>query len=102
MKRYETSIPRAALGLTSVAMAVITTATLVVLPAELGSVSANTYTLAAEKDPTEAPFDLATAPAGIAVLGVVDREEHVSPGRATFEAQECGRQYKSNSRSLTD
>jgi hypothetical protein len=47
MKRYEPSTPRAALGLTAVAMAAITMAALVVLPAELDSVSADPYTLAA-------------------------------------------------------
>ena len=102
MNRYETSTPRAALGLTAVAMAAITMATLVVLPAQLGSVSANTYTLAAEKPPAEARFEVATAPVDIDVSGVVDSEEYVAPGRATFEAQECVRQYKSNSRGLTD
>lgn len=102
MNRYETSTPRAALGLTAVAMAAITMATLVVLPAQLGSVSANTYTLAAEKPPAEARFEVATAPVDIDVSGVVDSEEYVGPGRATFEAQECVRQYKSNSRGLTD
>ena len=101
MNRYQTSTPRAALGLTALAMAAITMATMVVLPAQLGSVSANTYTLAAEKAPAEARFDVATAP-GIDVPGIVDSEEYIGPGRATFEAQECGRQYKSNSRSLTD
>jgi hypothetical protein len=102
MNRYETSTPRAALGLTAVAMAAITMVTLVVLPAQLGSVSANTYTLAAEKAPAEARLEVATAPVGIDAPGVVDRQEYVSPDRATFEAQECGRQYKSNSSSLSD
>jgi hypothetical protein len=102
MNRYETSTPRAALGLTAVAMAAITMVTMVVLPAQLGSVSANANTLAAEKAPAEAQFDVARAPVDIDMPGVVDGEQYVSPGRAAFEAQECGRQYKSNSRSLTD
>jgi hypothetical protein len=101
MNRYETSTPRAALGLTAVAMAAITMATMVVLPAQLGSVSANTYTLAAEKATAKARFDVAAAP-GIDAPGMVDGEEYAGPGRATFEAQECGRQSKSKSRSLTD
>jgi hypothetical protein len=101
MNRYETSTPRAALGLTAVAMAAITMATMVVLPAQLGSVSATTYTLAAEKAAAKARFDVAAAP-GNDVPGIVDDEEYVSSDRAAFEAQECGRQYKSNSRSLTD
>ena len=102
MNRYETSTPRAALGLTAVAMAAITMATMVVLPAQLGSVSANTYTLAAEKAAAKAGFDVAKAPVDVDVPGVVDGEEYVSPSRAAFEAQECGRRYKSNSRSLID
>jgi hypothetical protein len=102
MNRYETSTPRAALGLTAVAMAAITMVTMVVLPAQLGSVNANANTLAAEKAPAKAGFDVATAPVDVDVPGVVDGEEYVSPSRAAFEAQECGRQYKSNSRSLTD
>jgi hypothetical protein len=101
MNRYETSTPRAALGLTAVAMAAITMAALVVLPAQLGSVSANASTLAAEKAPAEARFDVARAPS-IDVTGAIDGEEYVSPGRAAFEAQECGRQTKSNSHSLAD
>lgn len=102
MKRYETSTPRAALGLTAVAMAAITMATMVVLPAQLGSVSAQTYTLAAEKAPADARFDLAAGPADIDVPGLLDGEEYVSPARARLEAQQCRRQYKSNSRNLTD
>ena len=102
MNRYETSTPRAALGLTAVAMAAITMATLVVLPAQLGSVSASANTLAAEKAPAEARFNVAGAPVNIDAPGAVDGEDYVSPGRATFEAQECGRQYKSNSHSLAD
>jgi len=47
MNRYEPSTPRAALGLTAVAMAGITMAALVVLPAEFDSVSAEPYTQSA-------------------------------------------------------
>jgi hypothetical protein len=47
MNRYEPSTPRAALGLTAVAMAAITMAALVVLPAEFDSVSADPYTQSA-------------------------------------------------------
>lgn len=102
MNRYESSTPRAALGLTAVAMAAITVMTLVVLPAELGSVSANADTLAEQKERLEAPSRVATAAAEIAVPGVFDPEDGVSPGRAAFETQECGRQYRSKSLSLTD
>ena len=98
MKRYEPSAPRAALGLTAVAMAVITMGALVVLPAQLGSVNAQTYTLA-EKSATEAPVGIAAAPARVAA-GPVDREAAVEP--ATPEAQECGRPHKSSWRSPAD
>ena len=47
MNRYEPSIPRAALGLTAVAMAAVTLAALVILPAEFDSLSAAPYTEAA-------------------------------------------------------
>ena len=47
MNRYEPSTPRAALGLTAVAMAAITLTALVVLPAEFDSLSAAPYTEAA-------------------------------------------------------
>ena len=47
MNHYKPSTPRVALGLTAVAMAAITMAALVVLPAELDSVSADPYTQSA-------------------------------------------------------
>jgi hypothetical protein len=43
MNRYEPSTPRAALGLAAVAMAAVTLTALVVLPAELDSLSADPY-----------------------------------------------------------
>jgi hypothetical protein len=98
MNRYETSTPRAALGLTAVAMAVITMGTLVVLPAQLGSVSAQTYTLTA-KSATDAPGGIAAAPTRVAA-GSVDRETRV--GSATLEGQECARPHKSSWRSPAD
>ena len=99
MNRYETSTPRAALGLTAVAMAVITMGTLVVLPAQLGSVSAQTYTLAASKSATDAPVGIASAPAR-GTVGSADRE--AGAGSATLEAQECARPHKSGWRSPAD
>jgi hypothetical protein len=98
MNRYETSTPRAALGLTAIAMAVMTVGALVVLPAQLGSVSAQSFTLA-EKGATEAPGGIAAAPARVAA-GTVERE--VPLGAATSEAQECGTPHKSSWRSPAD
>ncbi len=50
MDRYEPSTPRAALGLTAVAMAAVTLAALVVLPAELETVNADPYLQSATSD----------------------------------------------------
>jgi len=65
MNGYEPSTPRAALGLTAVAMAAITMGALVVLPAKLDAVSANPYALAATKVATKAPIEVAMSPACI-------------------------------------
>jgi len=54
MNGYKPSTPRAALGMTAVAMAAITLAALVVLPAKLEFVSVDPYTLAAAKAATKA------------------------------------------------
>jgi hypothetical protein len=59
---HEPSTPRAALGLTAVAMAAITMGALVVLPAKLDTVSINPYALAAA---TEAPIEVVMSPACI-------------------------------------
>jgi hypothetical protein len=79
MNDYEPSTPRAALGLTAVAMAAITMGALVVLPAKLGSVSTDPHTLATTKGPIEVPM----SPAGIDVPKIGNREEHVAGRTAT-------------------
>lgn len=48
VSRYEPSAPRAVLGLTAVAMATMTVAALVVLPATLDAASVEPYTVAME------------------------------------------------------
>ena len=75
MNGYEPSTPRAALGLTAVAMTAITIGALVVLPAKLDSVSADPYALAA-RAATNAPIEIAISPAHIDVPEVFNREEH--------------------------
>jgi len=50
MNRYEPSTPRAALGLIAVAMAAVSLAALVVLPAELETVNAEPYLQSAARD----------------------------------------------------
>jgi hypothetical protein len=99
MNRYEPSTPRAAMGLTAVAMAAVTIGAMVVLPAKLDSVSADPYTLAAAKAATMAPIEVAISPARIGVPEVVNREEHGHPGRTTLRAQEIrGERYQLSSR----
>jgi len=49
MNRYEPCLPRARLGLTAVAMAVLTMATLVALPAKLESAVAEPHMVVAAK-----------------------------------------------------
>jgi hypothetical protein len=77
MNGYKPSTPRAALGLAAVAMAAITMGALVVLPAQLESVSASPNTLVATEAATKAPITVAISPACIDVRGEVDREAHV-------------------------
>ena len=77
MNRYKPATPRAALGLTAVAMAAITMGALVVLPAKLDAAGADPSTLAAAKAAT--PIEVAIVPARIDVLELVKREQHVHP-----------------------
>jgi hypothetical protein len=79
MNGYEPSTPRAALGLTAVAMAAITMGALVVLPAKLDFVSTDLYRLAAAQAATKAPIEVAIGPAGIDAPEVVNREGQVHP-----------------------
>jgi hypothetical protein len=79
MNRHKPSTPRAALGLTAVAMAAITMGTLVVLPAKLDATGAEPSPLAAAKAANQAPIEVAIGPARIDVVEVVKREQHVQP-----------------------
>jgi len=88
MSRYEPSTPRAALGLTAVAMAAITMGALVVLPAILDSVGADPYSLAAAMAATRAPIEVSISPARNGVSEGVNCEERVHSGRTTLGAQE--------------
>jgi hypothetical protein len=78
MNRYEPSTPRAALGLTAVAMAAITIGAMVVLPAKLDSVSADPYALAAAKAATNTPIEVGISPVRIDVPEVINRQERVT------------------------
>ena len=94
MKGYEPSTPRAAFGLTAVAMTAITMGVLVILPAKFGSVSADRYTLAAAKAAATAPIEVAASSARVDVPEVVNREGRVHVGRATLGAQEFRRKRR--------
>ena len=59
MNHYESSTPRAALGLTAVALAAISIGALVVLPTQFNSVSAEPYAVAAAPTATNAALKLA-------------------------------------------
>lgn len=72
MNSYEPSTHRAAFGLAAVAMAAITIGALIVLPAKLGSVSADLFTLASAKAGMPAPIEVAISPARIEVFAVRD------------------------------
>lgn len=65
MKGYELSTPRTASGIAAVAMTAITMGGLVVLPAQLESLSADPYTLAAAMGAPKAPNKVAINPARI-------------------------------------
>ena len=88
MNGYKPSTPRAALGMTAVAMAAITLAALVVLPAKLEFVRVDPYTLAAAKAATKAPIDVAITPTRINAPESLNREEHLHSDRAALGAQE--------------
>jgi hypothetical protein len=102
---YQPATPRAALGLTAVAMATITVAALVVLPAKFDSLSSDPYALAAAKAVTKAPIEVATNPERIDAPEpqVADREEHLRPDHAALGVQESFESsHKIRSLSRTD
>jgi hypothetical protein len=75
MKRYESSTPRGALGLSAVVMAAITIAALVVLPAQLDSVSAEPYAVATAA--TNVTIESAVTTAPTQAHEVTAHREHV-------------------------
>jgi hypothetical protein len=100
---YQPATPRAALGLTAVAMATITVAALVVLPAEFDSLGSDPYALAAAKAATKAPSEAATNPERIDAPEIANREEHLRTDRAALRAQESfGSSHKIRSLSPAD
>ena len=100
MNRYKPSTPRTPLQLTALAMAAITMGALVVLPAKLEFVSADSYTLAAAKAATKVPLELAVGPMRIDAPRAVSHEEHVHSDRTALGAQEFrGKRYQLSSRS---
>jgi hypothetical protein len=89
MNRYESSTPRAALGLTAVAMAAITMATLIVLPAEFDSVSAEPYTVTAARAATSVPIEVVATPARSEESKAAAREAHAQPNCASQACEHC-------------
>jgi hypothetical protein len=88
MKKYKPSTPRAAAGLTAVAMVAITMGAFVVLPAKLESVGADALTMAAAHAATKSPIDVTTSPAGIDMPGATNRGEYVDhPDRTALGVQ---------------
>ena len=78
-------MPRAALRLIAVAMATISFGALVVLPAQVNSVSAAPYAAAATA--TRPPSASATGVAGSNAPEAVSPQAHAKPAGATFGAQ---------------
>ena len=99
MNIYNPSTPRTALGLTAIAMAVITMGVLVVLPATFDSVSTDPFVLTAARAATVTPTAGAISPTRIDIPEV-DAKLHAVLDRTTVEAQASrGKPHKSRSRS---
>jgi hypothetical protein len=84
MNVYRPTTPRTALGLAAVAMTTITMGLLVVLPATVDSVKADTYVLG---EAMRAPIEDAISPARIDVREIFIRKEHVQLDCVTQVAQ---------------
>jgi hypothetical protein len=102
MNSYELSTPRTALGLTAVAMAVITMGAMVILPAELESVSSEQDAVATEAAATSVPVEVAIGATCASVSETVKREGHVDVGCTTVAAHDLpDRRRPSHSRART-
>jgi hypothetical protein len=87
MNKYKPSTPRAAAGLTAVAMVAITMAALVVLPAKLESVGTDAFTMAGNAA-TKKPIDVTASPAGIDLPSATNRGAYVEhPDRTALGVQ---------------
>jgi len=80
MNRYQSSTPRAALGLSAMAMSIITIGALVVLPAKLDAVTIDPELIAAANAAASPTVHLADALSCAGVPGVADREDPVRAG----------------------
>lgn len=76
MYEYRPEVPRATLALGALAMAALTIASMVVVPAEFDSGYAPDLTLAARKPATSPPTEVAIIPGHIEVIGI--REPNVA------------------------
>jgi hypothetical protein len=91
MKRYEPSTPRAALGLSAVAMTAITVGAMVVLPAKIESGSVHPYTLAVTDRAARASIEAAIVPAGVDILELLEHEDQVHPVAQLSDNEICAR-----------
>ena len=78
MYHYQTSTPRAAIGLAAVAMTVLTIGVTLVLPSEVQSGRRNPAPLAAANAAAPAPIEVAIIPARIDVIA--DRSPKMATG----------------------
>ena len=99
MNGYKASTPRAALGLAAVAMTAITMGALIVLPAELGAVSAAPDMLDAANAATSSRIDPALSPSR-ADAPDIHRDARISLNCTALEVQASPKKrHKSSSRS---
>jgi hypothetical protein len=87
MNRYESSTPRAALGLSAVAMAAFSIGALVVLPAQFDPASAEPYPCDAAPAITDAPTESAVSTARSDEPAVTSHHERVGLACTTFAAR---------------
>ena len=99
MNGYKASTPRAALGVAAVAMTAITMSALIVLPAELGAVSAAPDLLNAANAATSSRSDVVLRPAR-ADAPDIHRDARVAVNCTALEVQASPKKlHKSSSRS---
>ena len=87
MKRYKTKLPRAAIGMTAVAMTAITFGLAVVVPAEVASRNQDAGAYVASRAVSSVPTEVAIIPARIEVIAVRDQATALVPARSVAPKQ---------------